>query len=310
MVYDIEGNTLGMVYDVEGNTLMQTYDIEGNPIFEPHAVSSTYTKSLILTNTTLYSGTQGIACDSLSQEIAQLYTGNIYLFDISDGSTKHVASVFNLGHGHTGQFAPTKSAGMDYPPLYVSAGTKTVNDINYSILLKVQCSLSSSEMVRAYAVSEESNLVGLIAVDFENNIIYHIHRSAYESSTEEYTYISAWDFTTMESTSEVTWTVPVPTEGVYILTNKIKTFNIPYVNEMQSVSFFDGLIVLFSDDGYVQFVDPISESIYLTISNDMPSFEREGVGFMYNSNTDQYDMILSNRTGSAMNFYRYEFDLS
>ena len=96
-VYNKSGNILSQVYDKSGNALIQAYDKSGNPIMDSHAVSNAYTRSLIfkITDTSISNGTQGIACDSLSQKIAQLYTGKILMFD-QNGTYTQVASVFNL----------------------------------------------------------------------------------------------------------------------------------------------------------------------------------------------------------------------
>lgn len=309
-VYDVNGNNISNVYDSGGVKLLQAYDINGRPLMRSHAVSNRYTRSLIFSNSSLDSGTQGIACDSITQKIAQLYTGKIYMFAI-DGTPTQVASVFNLGHGSAGQFAPTKIESQVYPLLYVSSGGSgtVVGDLNYAILLEVQCAENSSSMLRAFAVTEDEGYAGMFAIDFDNNIVYHVYREAYDSSTAELTYISAWEFSTMQKTTAITWN-PRPANGVYILTNKLKSFTIPYVKKMQSVTFFDGLIVLLSDSGYVSFVDPVTESVFLKLTSDMPAAEREGVGFILNPSTQQYDMVISNRASGAMNFYRYEFDLS
>ena len=305
MIYDINGNALLSAYDGNGDSLTQAYSIDGDPLMSSHAVSSNYTRSLILSNSDLDDGTQGIACDSITQTIAQLYTGNIYIFEL-DGSYSHVASVFNLGHGGAGQFAPTKTESQAYPLLYVSAQTAVSSgSTKYGLLIEVQCGASSSAFKRSFFAHEDDNLTGMFSIDFDNNIVYHV-RSSSDTTTYPDTYITAWDFTAIEPTSDVSWTTTTP----YVLTNKLKTFSIPRVNSMQSLSFFDGLIVLLSDDGYVQFVDPDTEGVYLTCSMDMPLFEREGVGFILNPETDQYDMVVTNRTGGAMNYYRYEFDLT
>lgn len=306
-VYNKSGNILSQVYDKSGNALVQAYDKSGNPIMETHAVSNVYTRSLIfkITDTSISGGTQGIACDSLSQKIAQLYTGKIYMFN-QNGSYTQVASVFNLGHGGTGQFAPTKEAGQDYPLLYVSAQKPTtVDNVVYAFLLEVQCSTSSSTMPRAFAVSETEGYAGIFAIDFDNSIAYHIYKEAYESDTVQIMYISAWDMTEYELAPDLSWT---PASAVYRFTNKLKSFSVPFVNEMQACTFFDGLIACLSDDGYVRFIDPVTESVYLTINQDMPAFEREGIDFMLNPTTGKYDMILSNRTTTEMNVYRYEFE--
>lgn len=305
--YDKSGNVLSQVYDKSGNTLTQVYDKSGNPIMDTHAVSNVYTRSLIfkITDTSISGGTQGIACDSLSQKIAQLYTGKILMFD-QNGSYTQVASVFNLGHGGTGQFAPKKEAGQDYPLLYVSAQKAVaVDEVRYAFLLEVQCSASSSVMTRAFAVSETENYAGIFALDFENRIAYHLYKEAYESETVQNMYISAWDMDAYEPATDLSWT---PARSIYRFTHKLKSFSVPFVNEMQACTFFDGLIACLSDDGYVRFIDPVTESLYLTINQDMPAFEREGIDFMLNPTTGRYDMILSNRTTTEMNVYRYEFE--
>lgn len=310
-VYDVTGSPVSTVYALDGTPLTQAYNINGEPLLSSHAVSDRYIASLEQSISEIASGTQGIACDSVTQTIAQLYPGKIIMINLSDGSYTQVASSFNLGHGSTGQFAPTKEPEQDYPLLYVShAGGVAVDDVTYDLLLEVQCSSSSSKMKKIFAVNEPDNRLGHFAIDFENEIIYHTYHEAYESPTAEYTYISAWDMNEYTSFSDLPYTVSGGVEdGKYLLTNKLFSFAIPFVNKQQSTSFFDGLIALFSDEGYVQFVDPVSKSVYLTINRDMPVYEREGIGFVLNETTGQYDMILSNRANGSASYYRYQFIL-
>ena len=115
MIYKINGDSLSGAYDLD-SAIGTAYDIDGTVAWSnrtPHAVSDSYTVSMLYDIPDIASGTQGIACDSLSQDIAQLYSGKIITIDLSDGSYTQRASSFNLGHGSTGQFAPTKTSQTD-----------------------------------------------------------------------------------------------------------------------------------------------------------------------------------------------------
>lgn len=309
-LYTLTGEQINTAYNTSGTAITQAYDIDGHQLLNPHKVSNSYTRTLILENSENVAGTQGLACDSITQTIAQLYSGKIIAYDISTGEYTQVAGSLNLGHGTSGQFAPEKGSNDSYPMLYVSTGhSVTVDDENYyGILIEMKIGEIPSKANRIFAVPDGGGYSGLFAIDFDNDILYHVQTEAYRSSTAEITNISAWDMTSYVTFDDLPWVAQV-TNGRYMLNNKLFSFTIPYVNEVQSLTFFDGLIALFSDDGYVQFVDPESRSVYMTINKNMPDFEREGIGFVLNETTEQYDMVLSNRKNEFASYYRYEFDL-
>lgn len=308
-VYDKNGNVLSTVCDKNGNPLIFAYDKNGNEIFRGHAISRNYTKSLMYL-LDLPAGIQGIACDSITQTIAQFYTGHVYLIDLSDGNYTHPASAVNLGHGDTGQFAPTKTDDQEYPLLYISTGNRyTVNDAVYSYMLEFMVTSSSYQCKRVFAVPSYSWVSGTdrINIDFENNVLYHIYTSTYYGEAE-YTYIDAWDMSTLTELSDASYT-PNPSDGFYMLNDLLSSFTIPFVPETQSTAYFDGMVCLLSDKTkYVQFIDVVSQSVYMTIPLNEGG-EWEGIGFLYNSETEQYDMILSKRDASQAWYYRYQFDL-
>ncbi len=301
MIYDYSGETISRAYDCDGNLLSRVYDADGNMISN-HAVSEQFTRTLMF-KPSVPTGTQGIACDSITQTIAQLYAGKICLVDVSDGSYVDLGNI-NLGHGHTGQFAPTRESGQEYPLLYVSGYTNTINDSLYVCLLEVACTSSSATLNKTYAIPAVSDLTGTLrtCIDFENSIVYTVAASTYYDEAD-YTYITAWDMSTTTLLSE----------NVYALTNKLDEFQIPFIPEMQSCTFFDGLIVALSDQSaqsakYCQFIDVETKDIYMTIQGSklLLSGETEGVGFLYNNETNKYDMIISQRNNGA-EYYRYEF---
>lgn len=313
MVYSMQGDALFKVYNISGDSHIDAYDINGNQVLRKHNVSNSYTNELILSMSDIPSGTQGIACDSLSQDIAQLYTGGIVTININTGEWTRRASVFDLGHGSAGQFAPQKIQQSDlYPSLYVSTQHRvTIGDIQYNKLYEVYVGESNSVLNREFYVPIVPNTGGLSAIDFEKNILYQVCNEAYEPSdgaTYDYTYINAVDMTKFEPLDVDS----IAVNGAYVYTDVIDSFTVPYIQAMQSLTFFDGLIVCLSDyptyEGRVIFIEPTTKSVYLTLNKDIAPFEREGIGFIRNPETGQMDMILSSRHGTFV-YYRYQFNL-
>lgn len=308
-VYNASGAEISRLYDASGSLIPTVYDINGNIVTGGHAVSSRYTRTQMFDLTgSIPTGTQGIACDSITQTIAQLYTGTVVLIDATDGSSSS-GSTINLGHGHSGQFAPTKSENDDYPLLYVSGPYSTVDDTEYTFLLVVKCTTSSATMKKVIAVPKISSdyASGRVVVDFENSIVYHIQSTSYAGPADNM-YITVWDMNTESELSGATYS-PNPQDGIYVLTRKLSEFSIPHIPEMQACTFFDGMIVALSDvsgNKGIFFVDVETEDVYMTIRNFGMSGELEGVDFLYNSITEQYDMIVSQRTAD---YYRFQFDL-
>lgn len=313
-VYNKNGNILNSIYDKSGNALSHAYDKAGTEVFSGgHAISQNFIKTQ-MTIPELTSGTQAIACDSVTQSIAQLYTGHIYIIDLAEGTLIHPWSAKPLGHGDTGMFAPTKTASQDYPLLYAMRGKMEVDESYYTYIFEIQCTKTpSAELLRILAIPTESWVSGTnrFAIDFENRIIYHIYSTTYYD-TAEYMWIDAWDMDSVEVLDGVTYSNPTPTDGIYILTEKLSGFTIPFVPEAQSVTFFDGLIAILSDQSgqaikYVQFVDPFREEVYMTLTNCGFSGELEGIGFLLDEETGKYDMIVSQRVNSVTEYYRYKF---
>ncbi len=312
-VYDAAGNMIHTVYSIDGTRALAYYDINGN-LLKSHAVSNTFTKKQ-MTTPPLNTGTQGFACDSVTQSIAQFYTEHIYMIDLAEVTVTHIAQI-NLGHGNTGQFAPTKAQSQSYPYLYVSGSAQTVNGTLYAYLLEFNCTTSSATLNKIYAVPITTGLTGTsqVCIDFDNRIIYHVTASTYYGDAD-YTHINAWSMDDAVILSGATYN-PAPTEGIYALTNQLSAFSVPFIKEMQACTFFDGMVVAISDVSSgkkVYFTDVETESTYMVIQNNLPTGELEGIGFLLNEETEQYDMVISDREGSgdySTVFYRYEFDLS
>lgn len=313
-VYNSSGGIITRAYNSNGELLTMCYDSQGNQLRKGHAVSNNVTRSLLMIPD-IPTGTQGFACDSITQTIAQFYTGYMYFIDITDGSAVKSNNI-NLGHGHTGQFAPTKTADQEYPLLYVSGPNETVNEIYYTYMLEIGCETNTAITQKVYAVPANSTRTSCrTVVDFENNIVYHVSAETYYG-TADYTYITAWDMNSSELLDGATFN----SAPIYALTHKLDEFQVPFIPEIQSCTFFDGLIVLLSDKSgaankYYQFVDVEMQDVYLTIDKTalMLSGELEGVGFMYNNSTGKYDMIVSHRTSDGAGsyvteFHRYEFN--
>lgn len=310
-VYDSDGTAINTVYDKSGISYSRCYTADGTPIplSGGHAVSGNFTRTLMLSSD-VPDGTQGIACDSVTQTIAQLYTGSIYLIDVADGAYTQIARSFNLGHGNTGQFAPTKTSDQEYPLLYVSGAGKTINDALYTCLLEIECTSNSATMNKVYMVPSTSGLTGtmIVCVDFDNNIVYDMSASTYYGSADTM-YVAVWDLATAEPFADGSYS-PTPRNGVYILTDRLAQFEIPFIPEMQAATFFDGLLVSLSDTSsnkHIYFTDVDTHDTYLTIANSVPSGELEGIGFLFNAITEQYDMIVSTRANGAKEYYRYVF---
>lgn len=318
MIYKINGDSLSGAYDLD-SAIGTAYDIDGIVAWSnrpTHAVSDSYTVSMLYDIPAIGSGTQGIACDSLSQTIAQLYSGKIITIDLSDGSYTQRASSFNLGHGSTGQFAPQKANSSDlYPPLYVSTQSEqSINDTIYAIFAEVAIGESSSAMNRIFYVPFDGETTGdgytLFAFDFANDIVYSVYFSGYYTTTGtgKVKVYSLNDFTPFVDGSYS----PVPTNGYYVAGNPIETYDIDFIPEVQAVNFFDGLIACLCDyphnSGNVIFLDTEYHDVYLVLDNLAVPFEREGISFISNPTTNKDDMILSRRTTGVNEYYRYQFN--
>lgn len=311
MIYDIDGNQLNNAYALDGNNVNTAYDADGDSIWNrvSHLVSDKFTSTLLYDIPDIESGTQGIACDSLSQEIAQLYSGKIITIDLSDGSYAQRANARNLGHGSAGQFEPTKRNASDlYPALWVSTGqAQTINDIQYARFLEVFVGESQSTINRVFYVPASG--YNLFAFDFENERIY---MSSFFSSAQSYMYV--YDMNDYSTFADGDYP-QTPANGYCILGDPLAVYEMDYINgTIQSVSFFDGLVAYLADDVGVVFWDVETHDVYLTISSGIVPYEREGIGFIYNESTGQTDMVLSYRlTGTTEKhngYYRYEFDLT
>lgn len=317
-IFDKNGTELHVAYQRNGTAINTAYKRDGTVAWDSnqHLVSDTFRSTLLFDIPELGSGSQGIACDSLSQSIAQLYTLNIYTINLSDGSyVKRNSSTFNLVHGHTGQFAPEKNNLADlYPPLYVSpGGIQTVGNQTYQRLLEVFVRESTCILNRVFLVpvpADKGAGYGRSAIDFENGILYQVYGEKYEPAageTYDYTYIRAFDMTETRENTDATDFSPV--NGFYEFTGLLDEFTVPYIEQLQSTSFFDGLIACLSDVEGVVFIEPTTHSVYLTIRNGIVPFEREGIGFILNPETGETDMILSARQQTFNVYYRYQFIL-
>lgn len=310
--YDKNGTQLTAVYDKNGNPLNLAYDKNGNEIFRGHAVSQNYTKSTMY-QLDMPTGTQGMACDSITQSIAQFYTSYFYMIDLSDGSYKKMTGPVTRGH-NTAQFAPTKTAQQTYPLLYVSGDRITDDEVNYYTIVPVfEVGTDTYQCVKVYVVPTRTGFaMRRLCVDFENEIIYFIYSTSYDE-TSDCTYIEAWDMNSVDDITITSVSALNPSEGFLLMTDMLSQFTIPWVPEMQAATFFDGMICMLSDrsgaeNKYVQFVDVVSQSVYMTIPLNEGG-EWEGISFLFNSETEQHDMILSKRSTTPAEFYRYQFDL-
>lgn len=315
-LYNINGSALNNAYKVDGQNITKAYNLNGDDIWDSvsHRVSNRFTSTLLFDLSAIVGGTQGIACDSLSQNIAQLYSNKLITIDISDGSyVQRNSSFFNFGHGSAGAFANQKVNQSDlYPPLYVSTYEKdSINDKIYGRFLELYVNENSVVGNRAWSVElltdgVTTNANNLFAFDFDNNIVYSALYSTYSGST-------GWGtITAYRITQDTPFTVPSDTHqavnGNYLLSTPIDTFDIPYTSDVQSVGFFDGLVAILSDENKVIFYDVDTHSEYLTLNNVIP-YEREGIGFIENPQTGETDMILSSRSQTSNIYYRYEFIL-
>lgn len=305
MIYDVNGVDLAKAYDIDANMQTVAYDVDGLDIWHSHKVSSRYTRTVMFTLSDIPGGTQGLACDSLSQTISQLYTGRIVNIDIATGTWENKAESFDLGHGGNGLFAPTKIDPSDpFPPLYVSGQQNyTINNVNYQRIYEVYIGANGCTLNRLFFVPAPAGSNGLSAIDFERNVFWQFTSPQYNPDpTIEFSTVYKYDFTQFEPIEATSHAV----NGNYVFTDLLDTFTVPFVPEMQSLSYFDGLIACLSDSGYVAFFDVDKKEPYLTLTRDIAPFEREGIGFILNPLTNQTDMILTSRNNS---YYRYEFIL-
>lgn len=320
-IYNVTGNAIYSADSVTGTPISKAYNVNGVEVFSAKAypITNNYTMSVILDIGAIMSGTQGLAANSLTNELAQLYTGRIIMIDADTGEYRQVASALNMLHGGAGQFKPTKEdSGDEYPLLYVSGGQSIADgDIRYSPLLEIKIENDTSATQRVF-VADEGNAIGgggHFAIDFDNLVAYHVYSTSYyapDDPSNSHTYISAWDMTQYEQITAPT-TNPAPKNGWFKFTSLLDSFEILYVAENQSVSFIDGTIVLISDVGNnsVVCVDAEEKRVYLTLSDDMPPNEIEGVAFLPNPITGKQDMILNARNNSSSDphnwYYRYQF---
>ena len=261
------------------------------------------------------SGTQGLACDSLSQTIAQLYGGKIITIDISSGSYVQRGSLL-LGHGSTGQFAPNKLNQADlFPPLYVS--TQNEQEINgniYTMFLEIYVGESSVTLNRVFYVPFDGEEIGagykLFAFDFANNIVYGVYFDGYYTTTGTGR-ITAYSLNGFTSFPDGSYGPPAPQNGYMVAGTPLDTWEIDFIEQVQAITFFDGLIGILSDQptesGRVIFYDPVQKSTYLTLNWLPTPFEREGISFILNPLTNRHDMILSRRASGVNEYYRYQF---
>lgn len=306
MIYSKNGIELNEAFSKNGDTLSKAYKVNGTVAWEKktHLVSRIFKSTLLYDILEIGSGTQGIACDSLSQNILQLYAGGIFAIDISDGSYGRMGGLTNLGHGSAGMFAKEKIAPTDlYPPLYVSTGlTQTVNDVLYGRFLEVYVGESQNVINKAFFVPLEKGY-SLFAFDLENGIAYHVVLIQAGGS-----YIESYDISSATEFTEGTYS-PTPVSGNWLLSEPIEKFYIDFIADVQSLSFFDGLIAILSDDNGVTFIDVATHEVYLNINNGIVGYEREGIDFIVNPSTGKTDMILSARQPTFNVYYRYEFIL-
>lgn len=307
MIYDVNGVDLAKAYDINANMQSVAYDVDGLDIWHSHKVSNRFTRTVMFTLSDIPGGTQGIACDSLSQTIAQLYSGRIVTIDAETGEWTNRVDSFDLGHGGAGQFAPTKVNPSDpFPPLYVSGQQNyTVNNVNYQRIYEVYIGANGCTLNRLFFVPAPAGSNGMSAIDFERNVFWQFTSPQFNPDpTIESSTVYKYDFTQFEPIETTSHAV----NGNYVFTDLLDTFTVPFVPEMQSLSYFDGLIACQSDLGSneVVFIDVDKKDVYLTINRDISPAEQEGIGFMYNPDTGQTDMILSSRD---FKYYRYEFIL-
>lgn len=311
MVYDKNGNTPTSIYEKSGLSVTKAYDKDGTEVWESvsHAVSNNFTRDLLFDLVDIGGGTQGLACDSLSQEIAQLYTGKIYTIDMDTGAYTQRADSRNLGHGSAGAFEKTKRNPSDlYPALWVATGeNQTINGTVYGRYIEVFIGETQSTINRAFFVELQSAAYSLFAFDLENSIVYCVTLSGYEPMGNGWCHIDAYDMTDISTFTDGSYPQP-PANGNWLLANTpIDSFDIEFIQEVQSIAFFDGLICFLSDEGKVVFVDVETHEVYLMINHDLPPYEREGIGFIDNPLTGQTDMILSARQPTFNVYYKYSF---
>ena len=311
MTYDINGNNINTVYSKNGLSITPAYDINGNPLGTSHVVTADFTSTLLYDIPDIGGGTQGLACDSISQEIAQLYSGKIITIDLSDGSYTQRASTRNLGHGSAGKFESTKRSQSDlYPALWVSTGrTQTFNNVVYGQYLEVFVGESQSTINRAFFVPLDQSGYSLFAFDLDNNIVYSVVLSSYEavSGSSGWCSIKAYDMTDITAFTDVDY-YQTPANGCWLVNNVLDSFTTDYVAEVQSLTYYDGLILLLSDVGGVVCIDTETHGVYFTITDGIVPYEREGIDFILNPSTQKMDMVLSARQTTFNVYYRYQFN--
>lgn len=317
MIYNLKGTRIKKLYAPKGSPLEYAYDINGELIWSghPHNISESYTVSeaFAITSGTYSSGMQGFAVDNLSQQIAQCYGSKIVTIDIATGEYIPRSTNISTGHGSAAQFALQKTDPSDlYPLLYVSHGSNiTADGERCGQLIEIHIDESSCFVNRVFYIPIDTATYGQTAIDFENNILYHATREKYEPDSGEtiaYTYFYAYDMTQYMQISAPDGAISAR-NGHYKFTRRVDKFTVPFISEMQSVAYFDGMVACLSDVKGVVFVDVKLHEVYMTLK--VFQREREGIGFVYNSQTHQTDMIVSARiSGSGTHFNRYEFDLS
>ncbi len=314
-IHSINGSSLNAAYDKTGTSLSIAYDKDENEVWRSgssgpsHLVSNSFTATLLYDIIDIESGTQGLACDSLSQTIAQLYTGKIITIDLSDGSYTQRASARNLGHGSAGQFEPEKRNSEDlYPALWISTGqAQTINDIRYARFLEVFIGQSQSTINRVFYVPATG--YNLFAFDFENRLIYMCGLINSDGAS----YMRVYDMDDYSAFPDGAY-AQTPANGHYILGDYLAEYSMDYIEgPVQSVSFFDGLVAFLSDAVGVVFWDVATHDVFLTINSGIVPYEREGIDFIKNPSTGQTDMVLSARQNTSANafnvYYRYEFNV-
>ena len=312
MIYNKDRTAVNAAYKKNRTPAIKAYGKNGNEVWQAisHNVSNSFTSELLFDLLDIGGGTQGVACDDLSQEIAQLYTGKIYTIDVGTGDYTKRADSRNLGHGSGGAFEKTKRSQSDlYPALWVATGeNQTINDTVYGRYIEVFIGESQSTINRAFFVKLRQSGYCLFAFDLDNEIAYCVTLSGFDPMENGWCHIDVYDMTNISSFTDGSYP-QTPANGNWVLAdNPIDSFDIDYIPETQSITFFDGLIGFLSDAGKVVFVDVGTHGVYLTIDHDLPPYEREGIGFITNPQTGKSDMILSARQPTFNRYYRYQFN--
>lgn len=316
MIYNKAGASISNPYTLSGSIPNIAYNKAGEQIwakFVPsHAVSNKFDMTLLYDIPDIGGGTQGLAVDNLSKNIAQLYTGKIITIDLTDGSYVQRASTRNLGHGGAGRFESEKKNPSDlYPALWVATQqNKTVDEDVYGQFLEVYIGESQSTINRAFFAKLPRNGSTLFAFDFDNNIAYCTIEASYYDETGWGGLIVAYDMTDVTQTTDITY-AQNPTNGNWLLGDPLWVYETQYYREVQSSQFFDGLLCLLSDVHGVVFIDIETKQEYLRLGRDViQNHELEGIDFLFNNQTQQYDMVISGRTTGINEYYLYQFNLS